>query len=51
MKSRRMRWEGLVVGMGESGGACWVLVSKPEGRRLLGTSGHRREDIKIDYKE
>jgi hypothetical protein len=34
-KSKRMRWAGHVVRMGESTGAYRVLVGKPEGRDHL----------------
>jgi hypothetical protein len=27
------------------------LVGEPQGKRLPGTRGHRREDIEIDHKE
>jgi hypothetical protein len=36
IKSRRMRWVGNVVRMGEERGVYRVLVRKPEGRRPLG---------------
>ena len=36
IKSRRMRWAGHVVRMGEKRGVYRVLVGKPEGRRPLG---------------
>jgi len=36
VKSRRMRWAGHVVCMGEGRGLHRVLVGKPEGKRLLG---------------
>jgi len=36
IKSRRVRWVGHVVRMGERRGAYRVLVGKPEGRRPLG---------------
>jgi len=36
VKSRRMRWAGDVVRMGEGRGVHRVLVGKPEGKRLLG---------------
>ena len=36
IKSRRMRWAGHVVCMGEERGVCRVLVGKPEGKRPLG---------------
>jgi len=40
IKSRRMRWAGRVVGMGENRGVYRVLVGKPERKRPLG--GPRR---------
>ena len=36
IKSRRMRWAGHVVRMGEERGLYRVLVGKPEGKRPLG---------------
>jgi hypothetical protein len=36
IKSRRMRWAGHVVRMGEERGAYRFLVGKPEGKRSLG---------------
>ena len=36
VKSRRMRWAGLVARMGEDRGVHRVLVGKPEGKRPLG---------------
>ena len=36
VKSRRMRWAGHVVRMGEGRGVHRVLVGKPEGKRPLG---------------
>ena len=36
VKSRRMRWAGRVVRMGEGRGVHRVLVGKPEGKRPLG---------------
>ena len=44
IKSKRLRWAGHVVGMGERRGACRVLVGKPEGRRSLGRLRQRWED-------
>jgi len=35
IKSRRMRWAGHVVRMGERRGVYRVLVGKPEGKRPL----------------
>ena len=52
IKSRRMRWEGLVARMGEWRGVYRVLVGKPEGKRPLGRPGLRCEDnIKRDFQE
>jgi hypothetical protein len=52
IKSRRMRWAGHVVNMGEGRGMYRVLVGKPEGKRPLGRPRHRWEDnIKIDLQE
>jgi hypothetical protein len=36
VKSRRMRWDGLVSGMGEERIVYKVLVGKTEGKRTLG---------------
>ena len=50
IKSRRMRWVGHVVHMGEGRGMYRVLVGKPEGKRPLGRPRHRWEDnIKMDH--
>jgi hypothetical protein len=43
-KSRRMRWDGHVVHMGEMGNVYNVLVRKREGKRRLGRPRHRWED-------
>jgi hypothetical protein len=52
IKSRRMRWAGHVVRMGERRGAYRVLVGKPEGKRPLGSPRHRWEDkSKMDLQE
>jgi hypothetical protein len=52
IKSRRMRWAGHVVRMGESRVAYRVLVGKPEGRRPMGRPRLRWEDnIKADLRE
>jgi hypothetical protein len=49
IKSRRMRWAGHVVRMGERRGVYRVLVGKPEGRKPLGRPRHRWEDnIRMD---
>ena len=50
--SRRMRWAGHVVRMGEGRDVHRVLVGKPEGKRPLGRPRHRWEDnIKMDLQE
>ena len=52
IKSRRMRWAGLVARMGEERGAYRVLVGKPEGRRPLGRPRRRWVDnIRMDLQE
>jgi hypothetical protein len=52
IKSRRMRWAGHVVQIGERKGAYRVLVGKPEGQIPLGRPRHRREDnMKMDLQE
>ena len=52
VKSRRMRWAGNLVRMGEGRGVHNVLVGKPEGKRSLGRPRRRWEDnIKMDLQE
>jgi len=52
IKSRRIRWVGHVACMGEKRGIYVVLVWKPEGKRPLGRSRHRREvNSKLDLQE
>ena len=52
VKSRRMRWAGLVARMGEDRSVHRVLVGKPEGKRPLGRPRCRWEDnIKMDLQE
>ena len=52
VKSRKMRWAGHVVCMGEGRVVQRVLMGKPEGRRPLGRPRHRWEDnIKMDLQE
>ena len=52
IKSRRMRWAGHVVRMGEERGVHRVLLGKPEGRRPLGRPRRRWVDnIRIDIQE
>jgi hypothetical protein len=40
-KLRRMRWAGHVARMGEERNAYRLLVGKPEGKKLLGSSRSR----------
>ena len=48
VKSRRMRWEGYVVHMGEGRGVHRVVVGKPEGKRPSGRPRRRwEENIKM----
>jgi hypothetical protein len=52
MKSRKMRWAGLVARMGEKRNAYRILVGKPEGKRLLERPSRRWVDnINIDLRE
>ena len=52
IKSRRMRWAGHVVRMGEERGVYRVLVGKPEGKRPLGRLRRRWVDnIRMDLQE
>jgi len=52
IKSRRMRWVGLVARMGEERGAYKVRVGKPEGKRPLGRTRRRWVDnIRMDLQE
>jgi hypothetical protein len=52
IKSRRMRWAGYVVCMGERRKVYRVLVGKPEGKRPLGRLRRRWEDgIRLDLRE
>jgi hypothetical protein len=44
IKSRRIRWVGHVVQMGEERGVYRVLVGKHEGKRALGRARHGWED-------
>jgi len=41
IKSRRLRWAGHVVRMGERRGVYRILVGKPEGKRPLGRPRYR----------
>jgi hypothetical protein len=52
VKSRRMRWTGHVVRMGEERKVYKVLVGKPEGKRSMGRPRRRWEDgIRMDLRE
>jgi hypothetical protein len=52
IKSRRMRWAGLVAHMGERRVVYRVLVGKPVGKRPPERPGYRWEDtIKMDLQE
>jgi len=52
IKSRRMRWAGHVVHMGEERGVYRVLLGKLEGKRLLGRPRHRWVDnIRTDLQK
>jgi hypothetical protein len=52
IKSRRMRWVGHVVCMGEGRGIYRDLIGRPEGKRPLGRPRHMWEDnIKLDLRE
>jgi hypothetical protein len=44
IKSRRLRWAGYVVRMGEKKNAYRILVGKPEGKRPLGIPRSRWVD-------
>jgi hypothetical protein len=52
IKSRRMRWAGHVVRMGEKRNAYRLLVGKPKGKRPLGRPKRRWVDnIRMDLGE
>jgi len=52
IKSRRMRWAGLVTRMGEEEEVYRVLVGKAEGKRPLGIPRRRWADnIRMDLQE
>jgi hypothetical protein len=52
IKSRRMRWAGHVVRMGEKRNVYRLLVGKPEGKRPLGRPrGMWMDNIKMDLLE
>jgi hypothetical protein len=52
IKSRKMRWEGHVVCIGEIRNMYKILIGKPEGERAVGR--HRRiweDNIRMDLRE
>jgi hypothetical protein len=52
IKSRKMRWAGIVACIGEGRNVYRVLVGKPEGKRPLGRPRGRWEDgLKMDLTE
>jgi hypothetical protein len=52
IRSRRMRWAGLVARMGEKSNTYKLLVGMPEEKRPLGRQRHRWVDnIKMDLLE
>jgi hypothetical protein len=44
VKTRRMRWEGHIVQMGDMRTECRLLVRKPEGKRPRGRKRRRWVD-------
>jgi hypothetical protein len=52
IKSRRMKWAGHVVCIGEERKVCKVVVGKPKGKRSLERPKHKWEDgIRMDLGE
>jgi hypothetical protein len=52
IKSRRMRWAGLVALMRDGRGVYRFLVVRPEGKRPLGRPRRRwKDNIKMDLRE
>ena len=51
IKSRRMRWAGHVVHMGEERGGYRVSVGKLDGKRPMGRPRRRWVDIRTDLQE
>ena len=52
IKSRRLRWAGLVARMEEGGNAFKILTGKPKGKRPLGRPRRRWEDnTRMDLEE
>jgi hypothetical protein len=50
-KLRRMRWVEHVAGMGKMINALKILIGKPEGKRPLGRSRRRWDDIKKNIRD
>ena len=50
IKSRRLRWAGHVTRMEETRRAFKMLTGKPTGKRLLGRSRRRWENVRMDLK-
>ena len=52
IKSRRLRWAGLVARMEESRSSFKILIGKPTGKISLGRPRRRwEENIRMDLKE
>jgi hypothetical protein len=52
IKSRRVRWAGHVVRMGDGRGFCRVLVGRPKGKRPLARPRRRwGNKVKVDLRE
>ena len=52
VKSRRMRWAGHVVRLGQGRSLYRVLVGKPEGKRPMGRPRQRwKDNINMDVQE
>ena len=52
IKSRRLRWAGLIARMEEGRSAFKILTGTPTGKRILERPRHRWEDnISMDLKE
>jgi len=52
IKSRRMRWAGHVIRMGDRRDACRILMGRPDGKRPMGRRRHRWEpNTKIGIRE
>ena len=50
-KSRRLKWAEHVARTDEGRSACKILTCKPTGKRPLGRSRYRWEDVKMNLKE